>query len=162
PLRWAATALAEARQLGEVRACAAALTTIAADSGLVDALSGLAHALGEVALLEGDAEQAASQFERALTLAAEVGAPFERAEALRGAAAALAVAGRREEAVERLVAAHRIARRLRARPLVSRLAADVSALGERLDRRLGRLAAEQQESGGLTRRELEVVRLLAV
>jgi DNA-binding NarL/FixJ family response regulator len=70
--------------------------------------------------------------------------------------------GRREEAVEHLVAAHRTARRLGARPLVERVTASLTALGERPDRRLGRRAVAQAANSGLTRREVEVVRLVAM
>jgi DNA-binding NarL/FixJ family response regulator len=162
PLRWSASAFAEA-QVGEaVRACAAALAQIAADTGQDEAMSGLAHALGEVALLDGEPAEAAAQFERAASLLADVGAPFERAETQRRAAAALVAAGQRAEAVEHLVAAHRAARKLGARPLAARVAGDLQALGEPLERRLGRLAAAQLANGGLTRREVEVVRLVAV
>jgi DNA-binding NarL/FixJ family response regulator len=162
PLRWAASAFAEARDADAVRACAAALTQIAADTGQGEAMSALAHALGEAALLDGEAAEAAAQFERAHALLADVGTPFERAESQRRAAAALATIGRRADAVEQLVAAHRTARRLGARPLAARIADDLAALGERVDRRLGRLAAAQLANGGLTRREVEVVRLVAV
>ena len=41
-------------------------------------------------------------------------------------------------------------------------AADLEALGEPVDRRLGRKAAKDLETGGLTRRELEILRLVAV
>ena len=51
------------------------------------------------------------------------------------------------------MAAHRVARRLGAAPLEQQLAADLAALGERPDRR--------DASRGLTRREVEVVRLVA-
>jgi DNA-binding NarL/FixJ family response regulator len=78
PLRWSTTALAEAQADGAVRACTAALAQIAADSGQDEAMSALAH-----------------------------------------------------------------------------------ALGERVERRLGRLAAAELANGGLTRREVEVVRLVA-
>jgi DNA-binding NarL/FixJ family response regulator len=160
PLRWSVTAFAEAQEDGAVRACAAALAQIAADTGQDEAMSALAHALGEVALLDGEPAEAAAQFERAASLLA--GAPFERAETQRRAAAALVAAGRRAEAVEQLVAAHRGARKLGARPLAARLADDLAALGESVERRLGRLAAAQLANGGLTRREVEVVRLVAV
>jgi DNA-binding NarL/FixJ family response regulator len=162
PLRWSATAFAEAQEGEAVRACASALAQIAADTGQDEAMSALAHALGEIALLDGEAADAAAQFERATALLADVGAPFERADTQRRAAAALVASGRRAEAVEQLVAAHRAARKLGARPLAARLAADLAALGERVDRRLGRLAAAQLANGGLTRREVEVVRLVAV
>ena len=145
-----------------MRACTAALAQIAADTGQDEAMSALAHALGEVALLDGEPAEAATQFERAASLLADVSAPYERAETQRRAAAAFVAAGQHAEAVERLVAAHRIARKLGARPLAAKLAADLAALGERLDRRLGRLAAANSPNGGLTRREVDVVRLVAV
>jgi DNA-binding NarL/FixJ family response regulator len=88
-------------------------------------------------------------------------APLERVESQRRAAAALVAAGRRDEAIESLVTAHRAARRLGARPLVERLARNLQALGEQAERRLGRLAAAQARNQGLTRRELDVLRLLA-
>jgi DNA-binding NarL/FixJ family response regulator len=162
PLRWAATVFAEAQEGDAVRACAAALAQIAAETGHDEAMSALAHALGEAALLDGDPAEAALQFERAVALLADLGAPLERAESQRRAAAALVAGGRRVEAIEHVVGAHRAARRLGARPLASRLAVDLAALGEQVDRRLGRVAAAQLANGGLTRREVEVVRLVAV
>jgi hypothetical protein len=64
--------------------------------------------------------------------------------------------------VEQLVAAHRTARRLGARPLVERLTGRLADLGEQAERRLGRRAVVQVANGGLTRREVEVVRLVAM
>lgn len=161
PLRWAATVFAEAEDAENVQACAAALTVITSETGQPEALSALAHALGELALVEGESERAVEQFDRALTLLAD-GSPFERAESQRRAAAALVAAGRSDDAVERLVSAHRVARRLGAAPLAARLAAELAGLGEKVERHLGRRAAGELERGGLSRRELEVVRLFAV
>jgi DNA-binding CsgD family transcriptional regulator len=161
-LRWATSFFAESGEGAGVRTCTAALARIATDVGQAEALSALSHALGETALLDGNAEQAAGQFARALALLQGVDAPFDRAESARRAGAALAAAGRREEAVEQLVAAHRAARRLGARPLLERVSDSLAALGERADRRLGRRAAAQRADSGLTRREVEVVRLVAM
>jgi DNA-binding NarL/FixJ family response regulator len=55
-----------------------------------------------------------------------------------------------------------MARKLKARPLADRAASEVAALGESLERRLGRRAAEQHAGAGLTRREVEVMRRVAV
>ena len=162
PLRWATTFFAESGDAAGTRTCAAALAQIAADAGQDEAMSALAHALGETALLDGGAEQAADQFARALALLQGLDVPFDRAESQRRAAAAPAALGRREEAVEQLVAAHRTARRLGARPLVERLTGRLADLGERAERRLGRRAVVQAANGGLTRREVEVVRLVAM
>ena len=162
PLRWATTFFAELGDGPGTRTCAAALAQVAADAGQDEAMSALSHALGETALLDGSAEQAAGQFARALVLLQGLDVPFDRSETERRAAAALTMVGRREEAVEHLVAAHRTARRLGARPLVERLTASLTALGEQPDRRLGRRAVAQAANSGLTRREVEVVRLVAM
>jgi len=162
PLRWATTFFAELGDGPGTRTCAAALAQVAAGAGNDEAMSALSHALGETALLDGSAEQAADQFAQALVLLQGLDVPFDRCETERRAAAALAMVGRREEAVEHLIAAHRTARRLGARPLVERLTASLTALGERPDRRLGRQAVAQAANSGLTRREVEVVRLVAL
>jgi tetratricopeptide (TPR) repeat protein len=126
PLRWATTFFAELGDGPGTRTCAAALAQVAADAGQDEAMSALSHALGETALLDRSAEQAASQFARSLVLLQGLVLPFDRSETERRAAAALAMVGRREEAVEHLVAAHRTARRLGARPLVERVTASLT------------------------------------
>jgi DNA-binding NarL/FixJ family response regulator len=161
PLRWLTTFFAESGDIAGTRAGAAALAQIAADVGHDEAMSALSHALGETALLDGSAEQAGEQFARALVLLQGYDAPLERVESQRRAAAVLAAGSRREEAVEHLVAAYRTARRLGAKPLASKLAGELSALGEQPERRLGKRTATQLEQGGLTRREVEIVRLVA-
>ncbi|HEY1330525.1 MAG TPA: AAA family ATPase [Actinomycetota bacterium] len=162
PLRWAVTFLAESGDADGMRACVTALAQIATDSPLPDAMSALSHALGETALADGDPDQAAVQFAQALDLLRPVGPSFERMQTERRAAAALLSAERTQEAVSRLVSAHRIARRLGARPFSQRLAERLSGLGEAAERRLSPRAVAQLRQGGLTRRELDVVRLVAV
>ena len=84
-------------------ACAEALTRIASETGHADALAALAHAIAETALLEGDADTAAEQLSRAVELHRELDMPFERAQIELRAGVALAAAGERELALERLV-----------------------------------------------------------
>jgi DNA-binding CsgD family transcriptional regulator len=162
PLRWATTFFAQVGDSSGARTCAAALAEIVTDSGQNEAMSALSHALGETALLDGSAKQAVGHFARALALLEGVDVPFDRAESQRRAAAALTVLGRREEAVEHLIAAHRTARRLGARPTVDRVRTSLSELGEQAERRLGPRALAQAANGSLTRREIEVVRLVAM
>jgi ATP/maltotriose-dependent transcriptional regulator MalT len=162
PLRWATTFFAEGGDTNGARACVAALGRIATASPQDESLSGFSHGLGESALLDGDPDQAVAQFDRALELLRSIGAPFDRIQSERRVAHALALCGRKDEAVERLVSAHRSARRLKARPLVDRLAGEVAALGEKVDPRSRRRALAGLAGGGLTRRETEVVRLVAV
>ena len=88
--------------------------------------------------------------------------PFERAQIELRAGVALAATGEREPALERLASAYRTARKLGARPLAAEAAREVAALGESVSRRLGTRAAADADGAGLSRRELEVVRMVAV
>ena len=158
-LRLSASLFAQAGRTDEAHACADGLTRIATSSGHGDALAALAHALGEIALAEGEPELAAEQLGRAVELHRELRIPAERAQILHRAGVALAAAGQRELAIERQAEAYRLARQLAARPLAGRAAAAIEALGESAEQRLGRAAADGESP--LTRREQEVVRLVA-
>ena len=137
--------------------CAEALTRIASTTGHPYALAALAHAIGETALLDGDTETAAEQLARAVEIYRGLDVPYERAHVELRSGVALAAAGERELALERLGGAYRTARKLGARPLAAEAAREVAALGGSVSRRAA--AAGDTE---LTRRELEVVRLIAV
>ena len=161
-LRLAATFAARRRDSELLLACADVASTCASRFASDDALAALAHVLGELALLEGEASSAVEHFGQALERLAEVDAPFQRALTQTRAGTALVAAGERELGVEQLTGAYHTFRRLGARPFASRTAADLEAAGERVDTRLGRRAARDLERGGLTRRELEILRLVAV
>jgi DNA-binding CsgD family transcriptional regulator len=161
-LRWSAGFFARRGDLAAANACAGALTTIASSTGHPDALAALASALGETALAEGDHDAAADQLGHAVKLLRGVELPFDRAEVELRAGVALAAAGEREPALERLGDAYRTARKLGARPLATEAAREVAALGEPVVQRLGRRAAADADGAGLSRRELEVLRLVAV
>lgn len=156
-LRVAASYLARHGDLESAHGCASALTRIAADTAMPDALAALAHAIGEMALADGDAVRGAEQIVRALELHRGLDIPLDRAEIALRAGAALEAAGERARALEALREAHRTARRLGSRPLAVEAAREAAALGQPL----GRRAAADAEGGGLSRRELEVVRLVA-
>ena len=160
-VRWAASFLARQGIGADTRAGAQALSRIATATANAEALAALAHSLGEIALLEGDPHQAAVQFGQALELLRDLELPFERAQTELRAGVALAAAGEREAGVERLIDAYRTARKLGAQPFASRVAQELAALGEPVERHLGRRAAGQLERGGLSRRELEILRLIA-
>jgi DNA-binding NarL/FixJ family response regulator len=161
-LRWAACFFATHGALRDARACADALSAIGASSGYPDALAALAHALGEITLAEGDTHAAAEQLTRALELHSALEIPFERAQIQLRAGVVLAASGQRDLALERLVGAYRTARKLGSPPLANEAAAEVAKLGESVEKRLGRRAAANHEGAGLSRRELEVMRLVAV
>ena len=161
-LRWGAGFFARRDDAGGAHACAEALTRISSETGHPDALAALACAIGETALADGDADTAAAQLSQALELHSGLDLPFERAEIGLRAGVALAAAGEREPALERLRDAYRSARKLGAKPLAAEAASEVAALGEPVVRRLGRRAAADANGAGLSGRELEVMRLVAV
>jgi DNA-binding CsgD family transcriptional regulator len=161
-LRWAAAFFARHEDRDGAHACAAALGRMVSEGGHDDALAALAQAIGEMALLEGDIETAAEQLSRAVELHRGLGIPFERAQVELRAGVALAAAGEREQGLERLSDAYRTARKLGASPLASEAAREVSALGDSVAKRLGSRAAAASGGAPLTRRELEVLRHVAV
>jgi DNA-binding CsgD family transcriptional regulator len=161
-LRAAACFFAGAGDLPRARACAEALSSIAASAGHRDALAALAHALGETALAEGDHEAAAAQLSRARELHDGLAIPFERGQVALRAGVSLAAAGAADAALGCLRDAYRLARSLGARPLAAQAAAEIVRLGQPLERELGRRAAAEYESAGLSRRELEVMQLVAL
>jgi DNA-binding NarL/FixJ family response regulator len=161
-LLWASTFAARREDAALVHACAASLERLTSSFASSQALAALAHALGEVALLDRNGQRAAEQFQQALQFMDGVDTPAERALSQMRAGAALAAVGERELGLEHLTNAYRVFRRLGARPFAALVAGDVQLLGEQVEQRLGRHAASSLERGGLTRRELEVLRLVAV
>ncbi len=161
-IRWAASWLARNGRRKEAQLCASALGQMAAAGGHDDAVAALAQAVGELALLEGDADTAAESLSRAVELHRSLAIPHERAQVELRAGVALAAAGEREAAIERLCDAYRCATKLGARPVAAEAAKEVAALGESVAQRLGNRAAASADDVQLTRRELEVLRHVAV
>ena len=159
-LRWATTFFARRGEQAQAAACAELLSSMATTGGTSETLAALAHALGEIALLDDDGERAADHFERALDALSGLTVPHDRAEIQVRAAVALVAAGKRDRGIEHLVSAYRAARKLKARPLAAHAVEELASLGEKVERRLGRRAVADLERGGLSRRELEVIRLL--
>lgn len=160
PLRWGATFLAGRGLDADTRACADILASVTAAKGSSEALAALAHCLGECALLDGEPERAAKHFLKALDLLARLALPFQQAQTRIRTAAALAASGDREGAARHLAEAYRAAHRMGARPLADRAVQGLRELGEPLARRLGRRAAHRIRHGGLTPREVQVLRLV--
>ena len=103
-LRWTTTFFARQGLKADVARSAELLSQTAAALGTAEAVAGLGHALGEMALADGDAAGAAQQFTHALDLLGDLTVPYERAETELRAAIALAAAGERGLAIERLTA----------------------------------------------------------
>src|SRR3954470_5426027 len=162
-MRWMATFFAGRGDREGLAACTEALGQMASEGGHPDALAALVQALGELALLEGEEAAAAEHLSRAVELHRALAIPHERAQIELRAGVALAAAGERDEALERLCDAYRCARKLGAGPLASEAARQVAALGESVAQRLGsRAAAAAGDEVQLTRREREVLRHVSV
>jgi ATP/maltotriose-dependent transcriptional regulator MalT len=136
---------------GEVpaaRSAAEALSQIAADLGMpfLDAVA--AHATGAVLLAEGNARGALTALRQALTAWQEIQAPYEAARARVLIGLAHRALGDADTAEVELDAACRAFRQLGAAPEVARVQA------------LSRMAAPGA-AGGLTAREVQVLRLVA-
>lgn len=160
PLRYAATLFGRHGDLRDIAATAEILSRAATSTAHPESLGPLAHALGELALKNAEPDAAAEQFERAQTLLSEAGLPYERAETQLRGGMALHASGRYEDAVERFTDAYRTAKRLAARPLAMRAAEALRATGAVVEQHLGARAAGEAGSGGLSPRELEVLRLV--
>jgi tetratricopeptide (TPR) repeat protein len=137
-VRWAVSFFASRHDERDARACASALAQIVAETGATEAVAALAHALGELCLLDGNAGQAAHHFAEALQRHDRLELPYERAHTSLRAGLALLAAGLRELGVQRLIESYRGARALGARPLANAAAHELTCLGEPLERRLGR------------------------
>lgn len=160
-LRWAATFLGESGANDQLARCHRLLAATATRNSAPKVLSTLAHVGAELALVDGELEQATTQFGRAVELLQGITAPFEQAISQLRWGAALARVDERDRAVDAVNNAYRIARRLGAKPLALSCATEMVGMGEQVDRRLGRLAARALEPTGLTRREREVLHWLA-
>src|SRR5262249_18835660 len=146
-LRWAVSFFATTNADADARACANALARIASATGQPEALSALAHALGEIALLDDDPQQAVQQFHQALDLLRDVTVPYCHATTQLRAGIACAAANQRDAAVAHVANAYRTARKLGARPLAAHSAQALAALGEPIVERLGPSAAGRFRSG---------------
>jgi DNA-binding CsgD family transcriptional regulator len=155
--QWASTLFAEAGDPAGARACAAVLARIAEATAQPEALAALAHALGETAHLDGAPGTAAQQLLRAAESFASLGLPLATAQARRRAAAALAAAGETGPAADQLRAAHEIFAGLGAARAAGQCAAGLAALGRKPPRRAG----GGRRAGALSRREGEVMALVA-
>jgi DNA-binding NarL/FixJ family response regulator len=157
-LRWSATCLAQLHDHAGLRACSDLLGDAAARFGSPEALSALAHALGESALLEGESARAANHLENAVALIEDWQLPRERVESQLRAAAACVAAGQREPAVRFARDAGRGAERLGARPLEQAAITLLRDLGEAVQGALGARGAQRARNAGLTTRQVQVLR----
>ncbi len=145
----------------EASRCVSALSEIAAGTGNFEALAILAFALGEMAALHGDPDEAARKFTQALGQMEKLGVPVEHSWVEARLGRTLVEAGNRLDGVGRLRSSYRRARNLGARPLAARIAAILRSLGESAEEPRDPSAGSRVLVAGLTQRQVEIVRLVA-
>lgn len=160
-LRWASSYLADRGDGGGVSTCHRVVAALAIRNGSSKVLSALAHVGAELAVVDGDHGHARVQFARSVELLTGIRTPYDVAHTHMRWGHVSAALGERETAVVTLTSAYRTARQLGAKPLAHRCATVLTEMGEPVDQRLGRLAARPFDTGGLTRREQEVLRHMA-
>jgi ATP/maltotriose-dependent transcriptional regulator MalT len=160
-LRWGVSFFAQNGAEADARACANALARICSTIAQPEPLSALAHALGEIALLEGDTQLAIQQFTQSLDLMRNVNVPYCQAISQFRTGIAYSIAHKHDQAISYLTNAYRIARRLGARPFANRVTQALSELGVSLSERIGKNAEARFHSGNLTRRQHEILQLVA-
>jgi DNA-binding CsgD family transcriptional regulator/tetratricopeptide (TPR) repeat protein len=158
-LQWLATFFTTRGLAADASACAAALAEIAEATAQPEAIAALAHARGET-LLSGQPSVAVGEFGKAAEMFGRLDLPLQTAQSQRRAAAAAARLGEPARARDLLDAAHATAARLGARHLRESCAAELGELGVKPRRPV---SSRRATAGpvGLTRRELDVMRLVA-
>lgn len=138
-----------------------ALSTIAARTGNLEALAMLSYALGELAFLHGDADEAVRQMEQSLSQMEKLSVPIEQSWVEARLGLALTGTGDRQPGIGHLRQAYRRFRNLGARPLASAVAETLKGLGESPEEARDPEAETRVLQAGLTQRQLEVARLIA-
>jgi len=159
--RWGATYFAMKGDSEQVQQATSALNQIVIRMSNAEALAGLAHALGESLLMEGNANKSISQFEQAVTMIEQVQVPYSKAQSLWRLGAALVEAGDLEKALERLNGAYAIFKELGASIDYQSIEKLLVALGQSNTLTKDNDTIERMRRAGLTTRQIEVLQKLA-
>jgi DNA-binding CsgD family transcriptional regulator len=160
-LRFAATFFSSIGDGENTRASADALTKIATTLSTYESLAGLSHALGEVAWANEQLSEAIEHFNMALELMADKDIPLEEAETKYRAGLVHLADDQKKRGVELLQNAYQLTHSMGER-FYSRQIIDVlDQQGVSIEKVVGKRKATRAKFGGLTRRQLEVLKLVA-
>ncbi len=160
-LRSASTFFATHEADAELSQCVNALTDLASTSSSQEVVAAVAHTLGEAAMRNNDYNEAARHFQQSAILLEKLGLPLEVAKSQLRGGIALHRAGHSQRSIDTLSQAYRIARNLGARPLASLIANELETRGAPVDEERSADTPDRSRRAGLTRRQLDIVRLLA-
>jgi len=144
----------------EAMLCSKALADMAKHSGNIENLGVLAYALGETALLNKNPKEAIRQFEQASDHFEKLETPLERLKAEFRLGVAHKHNDDHKNAIIHLRNAYNIAKNLGCRPFASQIADELDTLGEPVGEQRSPEAASRAAYNGLTRRQVEILRLI--
>jgi DNA-binding CsgD family transcriptional regulator len=143
------------------RASADALTRIATTLSNYESLAGLSHALGEVAWMNDQLPEAVEHFDMAIELTADKGIPLAEIETKYRAGTAHLAVNQKGRGIELLTSAYQLAHSLGERYYSKQIIGVLDQHGVSIEKLLGKRKATRAKFGGLTRRQVEVLKLVA-
>jgi DNA-binding CsgD family transcriptional regulator len=161
PICSAVTFYASQSRDKETARCINALAEMASSSSNTEALGALAFSLGENALMNTNAQEAVQQFKQALQHFEKLKTPLELAKIEERLGGALIDAGEKNESIPHLKNSYQLYRKLGCRSLASRVAEILETTGVPAEERRSPESKERAARGGLTSRQLEILRLIA-
>jgi ATP/maltotriose-dependent transcriptional regulator MalT len=160
-LLWASAFFADNKINKELTFCAEALSKIASDTGNPEALSCLAAVLGEIAATSGDYSNATKQFEQALIHQAKLNVPLEKLFIEFRYAKLLAECGYEKESSNYYLSAFRLAKKLGMRPFAAGISGKLKQPGKYPGMISIKTSENTNKTPSLTKRQLEILHLLA-
>jgi DNA-binding NarL/FixJ family response regulator len=160
-LRFAATLFSSIGDGEHTRASADALAKIATTLSNYESLAGLSHALGEVAWVNDQLPQAVEHFDKAVELLTDKDLPLAEAETKYRAGLAHLANNQKDLGIALLTSAYQLTHSIGERFYSQRIIDVLSQHGVSIEKLLGKRKAARAKFGGLTRRQVEVLKLVA-
>lgn len=126
-----------------------------------ETLAALSHALAEAAVVKGDLEESTPHFTKAIELLTDKNRPLAEGETRYRLGLTLLQLDNTDLATEHLTSAYHLYNALEARTFTVAILTALEQHGISPEDLLGKRAAQKAKSAGLTKRQLEVLRLIA-
>jgi ATP/maltotriose-dependent transcriptional regulator MalT len=160
-LIWASRLFAANKLEKETTQCAEVLASIASATGNQEAMAALAYTLGEKALLNDNIDEAITQFSQALDHLDKLEIPLEQLYIEFRLGTVLKQKGSDKDSIKHLNNALSISRKLGTRPYSSKINEELNLLGVTSKESRKEDSEERTDKAGLTRRQSEILELLA-
>lgn len=160
-LRFAASFFSSVGEGENTRASVDALIRIATTLSNYESLAGVSHALGEAAWVNDQLPEAIEHFNAGIDLLANKEIPLEEIETRYRAGLAYLANDQRKMGIELLQSAFQLAHPLGERFYSDRIVDVLDQQGVSIEKVVGKRRATRAKFGGLTRRQVEVLKLVA-